>query len=265
MFPPPAIAKDLDAADRILPLGYIYYLGPIAIELVCIVHAIRTGRVFPWIYVIIFLPMIGCLAYLGVEVVPDLMRSRTSRQLASGIRDIADPGRGFRQARRTADMVGSIDARRALAEEHAARGQYEDAIGLYQGMLTGQFKDDPALLQGLARAQFLSGDGAGAQASLDALQAADPNFASPDAHLLYARALELQDKDTEALAEYKRLVSYFPGEEARCRCAMLLKKLGADAEARALFQEILRSLEGAPRHYRRAQREWGSIAKQALR
>ena len=34
------------------------------------------------------------------------------------------------------------------------------------------------------------GDCAGAQASLDALQAANPNFSSADAHLVYARALE---------------------------------------------------------------------------
>lgn len=211
------------------------------------------------------MPGVGCIAYFAVEIVPDLLRSRTTGRLAANVRAAADPTRGLREAQRAAELVGSVDARRQLAEEYVAHGRYGDAIALYQGMLVAQFRDDPVLLQGLARAQFLSGDGAGAQASLDTLQRADPNFVSADGHLLYARALELQGKDTDALAEYKRLVRYFPGEEARCRYALLLQKTGAVEDARALFAEIVKLLDGAPRHYRRAQREWGEIAKAALK
>jgi len=105
----------------------------------------------------------------------------------------------------------------------------------------------------------------GAQASLDALQAADPSFVSGDAHLLYARALEAQGKTDEAQGEYRRLVPYFSGEEARARFAMLLEKTGAHDEARALYQEIVKLLDGAPPRYRSAQKEWGDIARKGLR
>lgn len=246
-------------------MGYLILLAPIALELACIIHAVKTGRIFPWIYVIIFLPMVGSIAYFAVEIVPELMRSRTSHALAANVRAAADPHRGLRQAEREVEMVGSVNAKRTLAEEYVARGRYPEAIALYQGMLVGQFRDDPALLQGLARAQFLAGDGAGAQATLDTLQKADPNFVSEDAHLLYARALELQGKNQEAIEEYRKLVRYFTGEEARCRYAMLLQKTGAEDAARALFAEILKSLDGAPHHYRRAQKQWGNIARTALR
>jgi len=158
-----------------------------------------------------------------------------------------------------------VQARRTLADEYVARGRYRDAVVIYESLLVGQFKEDPALLMGLARAQLLDGDGAGAQASLDALQAADPKFQSEDGHLIYARALEMQGKNADALEEYKKLARYFAGEEARCRYAMLLQKTGATAEAREVFQQILKSLDGAPRHYRRAQKEWGDIAKAVLK
>ena len=134
--------------------------------------------------------------------------------------------KSFREAHRAAELVGSVDSKRALAEEYLARGAYADAVEIYRATAVGQFKDDPALLMGLARAQFLNNDPAGAQASLDALQAADPSFVSGDAHLLYARALEAQGKTDEAIAEYRRLVPYFSGEEARARFAMLLDKIG---------------------------------------
>lgn len=246
-------------------MGYIFLVGPVLLQILCIVHAVKSGRMFPWIFIIFFLPLVGSLAYLAVEVLPDFMRGRRAAQFTSNVRSIANPYGSLKQAERTADMVGSIASKRALADEYMARGRYADAVALYQGLLEGQFKDDPALLYGLARAQFLNGDGAGAQASLDALQKADPNFSSGDAHMIYARALELQGKDQEALEEYRKLARYFAGEEARARYAMMLQKLGAVDEARAVFLEIVKSLDGAPRHYRRAQKEWGDIARAALK
>ena len=245
-------------------MGYLFYLGPTILLIVCVVHAIRTGRIFPWIYVIIFLPMIGSLIYIAMEIVPDFVRGRQARQLGSTVRGIADPHRGLRQAHRDVELTGSVDAKKALAEEYVARGKYADAVALYKDALQGQFKDDTALLLGLARAQFLNGDAAGTQASLDALQAADPKFANADAHLLYARALEGQGKDAEALEEYRKLVRYYPGEEARARMGLLLQKLGRPDEARALFAEIVKLMTGAPGRYVKAQKEWGDIARKNL-
>jgi hypothetical protein len=244
---------------------YLYFLAPIVFQIICVIHAVRTGRVFPWIFVIVFLPLVGCIAYLAVEIVPEMLGSRGAHRITTNVRAMADPHRGLRQALRDADMIGSVDAKRALAEEYIRRGNHTDAVALYKGMLEGQFRDDPALLLGLARAQFLSGDGAGAQTSLDAVQAADPNFASADAHLLYARALEMQGKDQEALDEYRKVARYFPGEEARCRLATLLGKTGARQEAANIYAQVLKSIDGAPRHYRKAQREWVDAARLALK
>ena len=246
-------------------LSYLFLLAPLALEVACIVHAVRNGRVFPWVYIILFLPLVGCIAYFAVEIAPGMLTSRTARSLKTNVRDLADPDRSLREKLRDVEMVGSVDAKRALAEEYIRRGSYAEAVSLYRATLEGQFREDPALLMGLARAQFLSGDAAGAQASLDVLQAADPGFVSADAHLLYARSLEEQGKHDEAKDEYRRLVRYFPGEEARCRYAMLLDRTGASAEAKAVYAEIVKSLDGAPRHYRNVQREWGDIARAALR
>jgi hypothetical protein len=237
----------------------------IVLLIVCVVHAIRTNRIFPWIYVLVFLQAIGCLVYIGMVIVPEFVQSRRARQFGARMREIADPHRGLREAHREVGLVGSVDAKRALAEEHVARGQYSDAVAIYKDALQGQFREDTALLFGLARAQFMSGDAVGAQASLDVLQRADPNFSSADAHLLYARALEAQAKDAEALEEYKKLVRYYAGEEARARYGLLLKKVGRMREARAIFEEVLRLLDGAPSRYRRAQKQWGEVARQNLR
>lgn len=237
----------------------------IILLIVCVVHAIRTNRIFPWIYVLVFLQAIGCLIYIGMVMIPEFVQGRRARQFGARMREIADPHRGLREAHREVGLVGSVDAKRALAEEHYARGHYEEAVTIYRDALQGQFREDTALLYGLARAQFMTGDAAGTQATLDALQKADPSYSSGDAHLLYTRALESQGKDEEALEEYKKLVRYYAGEEARARYGLLLKKHGRPEEARSMFEEVLRLLDSAPGRYRRAQKQWGEIARQNLR
>jgi len=234
------------------------------LEIVCIVHAVKTGRMYPWIMLILFLPLVGCLIYLFVELIPDVMTSRQAHSVRRGFQNVTNPNKDFKARMREVEMVGSADAKRGLAEEYMQRGMYSEAIELYRSTLTGMYKDDPVLLYGLARAQLANGDGFGAQASLDALQAANPGFVSNEAHMVYARALEAQGKFKEALDEYKALTRTFPGEEARCRYAQLLMHTGDKHEARAVFQEILKMLDGAPRHYRRDQKEWGEIAKRNL-
>jgi hypothetical protein len=249
-------------------LGYLTSpIGLISLGLLvlCVVHSIRTGNVFPWIFVMVFLPGIGPLIYFFVVIVPDLVRGRTARRIRTGAARAIDPNKDYRAAMRDVEMVGSVDAKRALAEQLMQRGQYADAVELYRSALTGQFAADPALLVGIARAQFLSGDGAAAQASLDALQQADPKFVSEDAHMIYARALELQGKNEEAAAEYKRLVPYFAGEEARTRYATLLDRVGRRDEARTLYVQVAKNLDGAPSRYRKAQQQWGDIARNALK
>ena len=243
------------------PLGLVL----LALLVICVVHAIRTDNIFPWIYVLVFLPAIGPAIYFFMVILPGMTRSRGARRLGQSAARVIDPNKDYRQAMRDVEMVGSVDAKRSFAEQLVQRGQYADAIEMYRNAAQGQFATDTSLLLGLARAQFLSGDGVGAQASLDTLQAADPKFISEEAHIIYARSLELQGKNDEAAAEYARLVPYYAGEEARARYAMLLDKIGRHAEARDLYAQILKNLDGAPSRYRSQQREWGVIAKNALK
>jgi hypothetical protein len=227
-------------------------------------HVIRSGRSYIWILPIMFLPLIGCIAYLVFAIVPDMARSDTARRFADDMASTVDPGRGYREMKRQVEMVGSAQTKRELADECIKRGFFQDAVDLYQSALGGGFENDPALLHGLARAKLLAGDGVGAQAAYERLKAADPVAFSADAELDYARALALQGKNDEALAQYERVVPKYPGEEARCRYALLLEKLGQHERAQRVFREIVESVRGAPSYYRNRQREWLKIARQNL-
>ena len=115
--------------------------------------------------VIVFLPLIGSLIYLFMELIPDMMTTRQAHSVKRGIQNVADPNREFRARRREVEMVGSAEAKRGLAEEYMRREMFVEAEELYRNALTGTHTDDPVLLYGLARAQLAQGNGAGAQAN----------------------------------------------------------------------------------------------------
>jgi hypothetical protein len=135
---------------------------------------------------------------------------------------------------------------------------------LYREAMVGVHQDDPALMQGLARAQFAAGQFTAALLTLDQLQAAHPRYQSAEAHLLYARCLEGEGRRDEALAEYARLVGYYPGPEAKCRYALLLQAAGRGEQARPIFQEVVKSAERSGPAFMRAQREWVDLARRNL-
>lgn len=256
-------------------MGYFspWMIGSFLVSLAMAWHIIRNGKSPLWLLglaaasFISFLATIAVwIAYLAVAVIPDLLRSNSARRLADNMVNVADPGRAYREKKRNVELVGSVDSKRALAEECIRTGRYADAIELYESAMQGPLGgSDPALLKGLGRAKMLLGDGAAAETLFVKLKTEDPAAFDSDAELDYARALALQGKNDEAVAQYEIVVSRYPGEEARARFGLLLESMGQTQRAQALFAEILASVKGAPSYYRSRQKEWTAIAKQRVR
>jgi hypothetical protein len=249
-----------------IDLGLGFGVPVLLIDLAFAWHIIRTGRSPLWIIAIALGQMIGWIAYIVFAILPDMARSNSARRLADNMVSMADPGRAYREKLHNVEQVGSVDSKRALAEECIRTGRFADAVELYESAMQGPLGgSDPTLLKGLGRAKMLSGDGAAAEALFVKLKAVDPAAYDADAELDYARALALQGKNDAAIAQYEKVVSRYPGEEARCRFALLLESVGKQERAQALFREILNSVRSAPSYYRRRQREWVSIARSHLK
>jgi hypothetical protein len=236
----------------------------LALNVLCIIHALRTRQQYYWFLIILSLPGIGAAIYFFMEILPDLQHSRAAREAASDLGKVINPEREVREATAALRLTDTAENRKRLAEALVAQQRYEEARTLYETALAGAHADDPALMLGLARAQFGMKDYAGVCETLDRLREVLPDLESADAHLLYARSREgLGDTDS-ALVEYGALAGYYPGEEARIRYALLLQRLGHVDEARAEFEAVVTSVETAPKTYFRAQRDWYNVARQNL-
>jgi len=242
----------------------LIFILTLALQAGLIVHVIKTGRNNLWIWAIALLPAAGSLAYIGVEILPEIFGGRTARRTKASMQRIIDPDRDLRQAAAAVEFSGNVDARRRLAEELYERGQYAEAAAVYQGGLTGIFEHDPVLLLGLAGAQFASGEFGPARASLERLMLHNPEFKSADGHLLYARTLEAQDALEEAEREYAAAAPGYPGAEARVRYALLLKRRGKVDDARSILKDLLDAAKLGPPHYRKAQAEWRPVKSSAM-
>lgn len=238
---------------------FVYLMWAVQIGL--IVHVMKTGRPYYWAWILIIAPGIGGLAYLLAEIIPEMRNSHSARRALRGVRKTLDPGGELRRRQFEHRLSGSVDAARHLAAELIENGRYEEAINHYRTALTGIYEHDPDLLLGLAEAQFGNGEAAEAKATLDTLKENNPDYRSPDGHLLYARSLEAIDELDKAEEEYAALAGYYPGVEARIRYAQLLERVGKTDAARQEYAAILAAAELAPRHFRKAQKKWLAEAK----
>jgi hypothetical protein len=235
------------------------------LQVVCVVHAAKIGRFWPWGYVVIFLPGFGALAYVLIELLPEWFGSVQGQKTRSRVVSTLDPGKRYRALTDQLQVADTIATRADLAEECLTLGKYQEALGHYEHILSLPMGDDAVYAYGKARALFSLGRAQDAVATLDDLGQRWPNYQSADAHLLYARVLEAAGQTDEAIAEYQAVANYYPGAEARVRYGAILDKAGRKAEGKTVLTETLAGLKRAPKYVRRAQAEWIALAERTLK
>jgi hypothetical protein len=237
----------------------------ILLQVICAVHAVKSGRGGLWIWIIVFVPLVGCAVYLLVEVLPGLRGNEAVRRVGADLVAVIDPGRNLRELEEAVEVSDTVKNRQMLARGYVAAKRYPEAVAQYERCLQGVFKDDACTMLELAYVHFLNHDYDQAKQGLQQLKALHPGFRPAERNLLTARTLEESGDLDGALAEYEGMVRTSSGEETRCRYAMLLARAGQSEKARALFEEILARARRSPRYYRRAQKSWIDTARQHLR
>ena len=236
----------------------------ILLDISLIYHASRTGRLQPWAFIILMVPLIGALAYIAVELIPEWLNGPGAQQTRTRVANKLDPEKLYRELSDRLTDADTIANRAALAEECQKAGRFDEAEHHYDYILKLPMGDEPVYALGKAQAQFARGRPADAIATLDELQQHWPDFDSAEAHLLYARALTEAGRVDEALEEFSALIHYAPTAEARVRYGLLLRMVGRTAEAKVVFNELLLQMRRAPAHARKLQAEWLAIAEKQL-
>ena len=202
-------------------------------------HALKTGRPYWWIFVIMAFPVMGCVIYYFVEVFPGSREHRSAHRTARNLARALQPDADLKRRAEELEICGSVDNKRALAEECMAHQMYAEAVKLYESCLNGPFANDASLLFPYARAAIESADWDKAARALERLRNEAPKFRPHEVRLLEARLLEGRGDLDGALGMYRDLVPVFVGLEARFRYGSLLSRLGQHQAALQVFNEVL--------------------------
>jgi hypothetical protein len=227
------------------------YLLVIAFQVFCIVDVIRRGRSTIWIMALVFLPLASGIAYFIVEILPGLQGHRHVRAARQKIADTIDPERELRAAQQALDVADTMANRIRVADALTALGRHAEALPLYRSGVGA--RPDFRTGEKLARSLYFNDRPQDALAAVDALPKVIGQSDIDRVSLLRARILEDLGRSDEALGIYADIVDRLPGDEARCRYAALLLKLGRRAEARQVLEDVAHRMKYIDRHTRMAE------------
>jgi hypothetical protein len=227
------------------------------------VHVVRTNQSLYWVFLILFIPVLGPLVYLVAIVVPEMAGGTRAKRMSMAARDTLDPTREYRLAKAAVDESPTVHNRMRLAAAAAARGRHDEAEQLYGEAAQGIHADDPALLLGRANALIELGRAAEALPLIEKL-GEEQAARSPATVLAQARVYEALGRLGEAESAYQWAAGRLPGLEGLARYAAFLARVGRKSEAADHLAEIDRRIERANPQFRREGRAWRDLAAQAL-
>jgi len=214
---------------------------------VAIVHFVRRRPDTYWLWIIMIHP-IGALAYIVVEVIPDVGLLRDSFQI-------------FPRRRRIQELE------RAILDNPSA-GNYEElgllylddkqfamARACYDKAISSR-TDHPDPFYRRAIAEIEMGDFAAAVPDLERTVSSDPSYDFLRAKGLLAWAYAETGQADKASAMFLRTTEISTLSETYYHYALFLESQGRNAEARVWAQRILEKKPTMPRYLRRRERPW---------
>src|SRR5689334_23283961 len=105
-----------------------YYFFILGLQAICVIHCLRRNNQGKWIWLIIFLPLIGCIIYIFSEI----LTGREIDRVSSGVGTMINPTGRIRKLEDRLKFADTFENKVALADAYLAGGQTEKAIALYE-------------------------------------------------------------------------------------------------------------------------------------
>ena len=235
-----------------------YYLV-ILLQILCVVHAMKTGK-RDWIYIVLFVPLIGTVAYFIREILPEINRG----EFFSNLQRVFLPQARIREWEHRVRISDTVANKMGLAGAYAEQQQFEKAISLAEDCLRS-FPKDLGILQQLARFYYFNHQYTDSIATFEKVFAQkNVQLSKQEDELLYARALEANGNLVQAEEVYKKIVRVHHSIEAMYHYGMFLKQQQRNKEALLQFQTIKDEFYLHPKYVRRMNAQWLRLAKKEM-
>lgn len=218
----------------------ILIVASLCVQILCAIHVIRSGRNQIWLLFIMLFSLLGCFAYLMLEVLPQHWNNRHVRTARAQMVGKVDPERAVRDAQRNLDLAETAANYIALSDAQAIRHRYADAESAYRKALAMGPGGDWGTQVKLAGVLFERGESAEALRLLDAAPELGMGSERDRRALLRARILADLGRAAEARLLFEDVIERIAGEEARCHYVAFLLQQGDRYRARSILEEVER-------------------------
>jgi len=239
--------------------NYFYYIT-IGLQAICALHCIRKGTQNKWIWLIVFLPVVGSIAYIFTEI----FSGSNIRNVQSGMGSFFNASGSIRRLEDNLRFTDTFNNRVILADAYLAAGRTDEAIELYESGLRGAFEENEHVLMQLIVAYFVKQDYEKLLPLAKKIYNR-PQFARSRAHIYYAISLEYTGHVGMAEEEFRKMKARFSYFESRYQYGLFLQRASREQEARTVFTEIVEEAPHLSARERRDSRSWISQAKEKLK
>ncbi len=234
----------------------------LVLQLFCLVHVIKNGKPWMWIFLIFFFPPLGAVAYLIVEVMPGMQTPRFVRSL--GHRKKASTGQ-IRRLREEIEFSDTVTNKVNLGDALLSRNEFAEARQVYSDCLEGAYEDDPVLIHKMAEASFGAKEFEDAILYLGKLEELGYRDYRIDRDYLKALSLAEVGREREAIRILESIAEPYSGEAARYALGSLY--LGTEQREKAVqaFRQIIANRKRYKDASIGSQGKWVSKAKKRLK
>lgn len=117
-----------------------YYIIP-AIQGFCLFHSYKNNTFQKWVFIIIFIPLIGSLIYLYDA----FYNRRNISGLNINVKRMVNANYEIEVMERELKIADTISNRINLANAYLESGNYKKALDMYNQSMTGNYENDPSL------------------------------------------------------------------------------------------------------------------------
>lgn len=224
----------------------------------CIYHAYTNKADQKWYWIILFFPFFGSLFYLY-----DTFYKRDKlNTLKEEVKSTLVPDYKTNKLEKDLKYTDTISNRIKLADEYARKGNYVQAMSLYESCKEGLYKDDVHLLLKLLKTCYQLDDYASVIEY--GTQVKDQKeFANSNEKAAYAWALHFENRSEDASMIFEELNTSFSNYECRLEYARFLVLIEKNREAKSLVEEMLEEIKSMDSYERKLKKSIYKTIKSA--
>lgn len=217
----------------------MYYIIA-ALQVYCIYHLIKNRNQYYWIFLILFIPVIGSAIYILTQI----YNKRNTEKIQEGLTAVLTPSKKVKDLEKKLEFSDTYQNRINLAEAYFEMKNFEKAITHYEIALKDKDQNNFFVIKKLIASYYHTHNFDRAVFYGDQIKD-ELDFRTKNVQFLYGLALNELGRDVEAEAQLRQIDERYSNYNERLALAKFLQNKGKTEDA----QEILEDLKTESQHF----------------